>query len=331
MNLHRFLEELREGLRHCDVCSGRLLVAVSGGADSVALLRGLVHLSSAFSLELHVAHLNHRLRGPDSDGDATWVKELAESLNLRCEIGVVSREDLPLESGGLEENARTLRYRFLDEAAAKLDCQTMVLAHTQDDQVETVLHHVLRGTGVTGLRGIPAQRQTVSGHRLIRPMLTIRRALLESYLVECGQSFRTDVTNVDTAMTRNRLRHVLLPIIREQINPQVDSAICRLAEQAAEIDEFFRQAAGDLLARSLKDRQHDTCRLDVVELMDQPRHLVRELFRALWQLQQWPLQAMGFDHWNRLVEILSTHETITLPNRIEARFHSEKLLVLRRL
>ncbi len=330
-NLPPFLDELRNGLRRCGVANERLLVAVSGGADSVALLRGLVDLSSEFSLKLFVAHLNHGLRGADSDADAIWVGDLVSSLNLPCEIGIVSKDALTADTGGLEENARKLRYQFFDQIATKFNCPTIALAHTASDQVETVLHHLLRGTGIAGLRGIPLVRATPSGYRLVRPILAIRRTEVEAYLRECGQSFRTDRTNTDTAMTRNKLRHVVLPLLREQINPQVDAALGRLAEQATEIDEFLRQSAGQLLARCLMDEQPDACRIDVSCLTDRPRHLVREMFRELWQRQQWPRQAMGFDQWNRLIEILGTRETITLPNRIEARFHSESLLVLRRL
>jgi tRNA(Ile)-lysidine synthase len=206
-----------------------------------------------------------------------------------------------------------------------------IVFHTADDQAETVLHHLLRGTGMSGLRGMSFVRGTASGKRLVRPILSIRRTRIEEFLSECGQSFRTDVTNVDTTMTRNRIRHVVLPLLREQINPQVDAAICRLAEQASEIDEYFRHQAQQLLSTCVKDRQPDTCRLDVSGLAAQSRHVVREVFRELWQLQQWPLQAMGFDQWNRLAEMLTTRETITLPNRIESRFHSEKLLVIRRV
>ena len=304
---------------------------MSGGADSVALLLGLLEVASEFSRELCVAHLNHRLRGTESDNDANWVGDLAASLGLRCEVGVVSLDDLSADAGGLEENARRLRYRFLDEAAANFGCPTIALAHTADDQAETVLHRLFRGTGISGLRGMLAVRTSVRGYRVARPILAIRRTLVEDYLKERGQPFRTDATNSDTMMTRNRLRHVILPMLREQINPQVDSAICRLAEQASELDDFLTHHVGQLLARSLKDSQPDACRMDIRELVEQSRHVVRELFREVWHRQHWPLQAMGFEQWNRLVEILSTRETITLPNRIEPRFHSEWLLVLRQL
>ena len=308
-----------------------MLVAVSGGADSVALLRGLVLVSDEFSLELGVAHLNHRLRGAESDSDAAWVHDLATSLNRPCLLDVVQPEEWSSVGRGVEETARTVRYRFLDEAAAKFGTRSIALAHTADDQAETVLHHILRGTGMAGLGGMSSARTTASGRRLLRPMLGIRRSQVEEFLLEMNQDFRVDATNTDTTMTRNRLRHVVLPLLRSQINPQVDAALYRLAEQATDVEQMVRQLAGDLLGRALLDQQPEACRIDVDYLRGQPRHLVRELFRELWQRQHWPLQAMTYDHWNRFYEILTSRETITFPDRIESRFHSENLLVIRRL
>ncbi len=326
-----FLEQLREGLKRCGVGRERILVAVSGGADSVALLSGLIEVASSDSLELFVAHLNHRLRGHESDMDATFVEDLAARHMLPCEIGNAASDELVAGTTGLEETARNIRYRFLERVAAKLECKTIALAHTADDQAETVLHHLFRGTGITGLRGIPATRTTQSGARLVRPILAIRRRDIEEYLRDRGQSFRTDATNTDLSMTRNQMRHVVLPMLREQINPQVDSAICRLADQAREIEDFIRTIAFQLLEQSLKETQPETCRLDVNPLANQPRPVIRELFREIWRRQNWPMQAMGFEQWDRLADTVGTRETITLPNRIEARFHSEQLLVLRQL
>ena len=326
-----FLDELRDGLKRCDIGHSRLLVAVSGGADSVALLRGLVDLSLEFSLELFVAHLNHHLRGADSDADARWVRDLAMTLNLPCEIGEILAGILPADASGMEEQARRLRYEFLDAAAAKFECPAIALAHTASDQAETVLHHLFRGTGIAGLSGIPPLRQTASGRRLVRPILAVNRAQVEAFLHEQGQTFCTDHSNADTAMTRNKLRHVILPLLREQINPQVDAALCRLAEQATEIDDVLHHTASQLLARCLMDLQPDSCHLDVSLLADQPRHLIREMFCALWQKQDWPRQAMGFAHWNRLANMLVTRKSVDFPNGIEARFHSDRLLVLRRV
>ncbi len=329
--MSNFLDELRDGLKRCDVCESRLLVAVSGGADSVALLQGLGDLSSEFSLDLFVAHLNHHLRGKESDADANWVSELAASLKLPCEIGEIPEGILVADASGMEEHARQLRYGFLEISATRFGCEAIALAHTANDQAETVLHHLFRGTGIAGLSGIPPVRSTASGHRLVRPMLAVNRAHVEEFLHQRGQAFRTDHSNADTAMTRNKLRHVILPLLREQINPQIDAALCRLAEQSTDIDEVLHHAASQLLARCLMDRQPDSCHIDVSFLADQPRHLIRETFCELWQKQHWSRQAMGFAHWNRLAEMLITRKSVDFPNGIEARFHSDRLLVLRRV
>ncbi len=327
--MHPFLDELREGLQRCHLDGSRLLVAVSGGADSVALLRGLVELAPEFSLTLVVGHLNDRLRGAACTADAGWVRDLAATLELPCEIGTVPDEAVGAMTGGHENEARRIRYEFLQQAAARLVCPVIAVAHTADDQAETVLHHLLRGTGIAGLRGIPAVRTTESGTLLVRPLLWMRRTLVEAFLQQINQPFCTDQTNQDLAMTRNRLRHVVLPMLREQINSQVDLALCRLAEQAGEIDEILRSAAKELLNSCLQDRQPKTCRIDVSKLKNQPRHLVREMFRELWQQQAWPRQGMGFDHWNRLVDLLVMRQAVVFPHQIEARFQTENILILR--
>ena len=326
-----FLDELEKGLKKGEIQGNRVLVAVSGGADSVALLLGLIELAAKYSLQLVVAHLNHRLRGAASDADADWVEELALSLKLPCERGDVDADQAAVQAGGLEERARFWRYQFLEQAAAKQFCPIMMLAHTVNDQAETVLHHLLRGTGISGLTGIPFSRITANGCRVVRPLLAVTRHHIEEFLRDRGQEYRTDLTNDDPAMTRNRLRHHVLPLLREEINPQVDEALARLAEQAAEVEEILRNAAEQLLKQSVLDVQAESCRLDIRHLLQQPRHLIREVFRLLWQHQQWPRQAMGFAQWNSLAEMLQSRRTIHLPDRVEARFVSESLLVLRRL
>jgi tRNA(Ile)-lysidine synthase len=329
--MHSFLTELRSGLTRCRVAGSRVLVAVSGGADSVALLRGLSELSIEFGLELTVAHLNHQLRGVASDADANWVEALAASLKLRCDVGVVPADAFLSNNSGVEETARNLRYQFLENAATRGHCPTIAFAHTADDQSETVLHHLFRGTGIAGLRGIPESRLLPGGHRLVRPLLSVRRELIETYLQSLGQAYRTDETNSNTALMRNRFRHVLLPLLREQINPQVDGALSRLADQARDVEVILGQLAGRLLETCLKDQQADCAYLDVATIRDQPTHLVREMFRMLWDRQNWPRQAMSYAHWNRLAEIMTARKSIVFPGQIEAKFHSDSLLVIRRI
>lgn len=320
-----FLNELRRGLDRCQIVGTSILIAVSGGADSVALLLGLVQVRDEYTLSLTVGHLNHQLRGDASDADAEWVRLLCERLQVPVEIDVAA--NLP-QNRGIEEAARDARHSFLDRTALTLNIEVIATAHTADDQAETVLHHIFRGTGLSGLRGIPETRLTPSARRLVRPMLTIRRELIERYLAEQGQDFRTDATNADTSLTRNWLRHKLLPDLRSQFGSQVDLSLNRLAEQAADVEQTLNILAERLLDQAVLDCQANSVRLSTRVFADQPLHLLRESFRLLWQRQQWPLQSMGFREWNRLADVALTTGNINLPGKLRVRHHPPGLLVL---
>ena len=319
-----FLAELRRGMKRCQPGS-KLLIGLSGGADSVALFRGLLELQPEFEFSVHVAHLNHQLRGDASDADAQWVDELCRSFAVPSTIGTAS---IGVTATGIEEVARKARHRFLDDAAHSSGADTVITAHTADDQLETVLHHLFRGTGLAGLRGIPLVRTTESGCRLIRPMLLVRRALIESYLSEIGQDFRTDATNTDTEFTRNWLRHNMLPQLRTQFGDRVDSSLLRLVEQAGEIEQTIEELAGRLLDQAILDTQTDSVRLNTRVMADQPVHLVRELFHLVWRRQQWPRQGMGYSEWNRLAELARKGGNADFPGGVRARHSTAGLLVL---
>ena len=319
-----FLAELRRGMKRCQPGS-KLLIGLSGGADSVALFRGLLELQPEFEFSVHIAHLNHQLRGAASDADAQWVDELCKSFAVPSTIGTAS---ISVTATGIEEAARKVRHRFLDDAARSSGADTVITAHTADDQLETVLHHLFRGTGLAGLRGIPLVRSTESGCRLIRPMLLVRRALIESYLSEIGQDFRTDATNTDTEFTRNWLRHNMLPQLRTQFGDRVDSSLLRLVEQAGEIEQTIEELAGRLLDQAILDTQTDSVRLNTRVMADQPVHLVRELFHLVWRRQQWPRQGMGYSEWNRLAELARKGGNADFPGGVRARHSTAGLLVL---
>jgi tRNA(Ile)-lysidine synthase len=326
--MSRFLDQLELGLDYCGLRGTRLLVGVSGGADSVALLRGLLILRPAWSLTVTAMHLNHRLRGADSDADAAWVRTLCE----RHDVTVRVREfDVAAEAAsrgiGIEEAARDARYRFLEQVAAEFGCTHVAVAHTADDQVETILHHVIRGTSLAGLCGIPWHRPLGDDLVLVRPLLDVTRQDVLEFLRHHGQDFRADVSNFDAAFTRNRIRNELLPRLRVEFNPQIDDALRRLGRQAAELHDLIESLARQLLDRALRHRSPTECRLDAAALADQPRPVVRELFVQLWRQQNWPRQRMGFDHWEQLVEIALTTGAVTLPGNIDARSHRGEMVI----
>src|SRR5262249_46061545 len=202
---------------------------------------------------LVVAHLNHRLRGADSDADETFVADLHATLAVRFpDLRVeVARRDVAAEAGAegdnLEAHARAVRYRWLAEVARRHGARWIATGHTANDQAETVLHRLLRGTGLQGLRGIAPRRELEPGVCVVRPLLPWTRAEVLAYLDELGQAYRVDASNDDRGRTRNRIRHELLPLLAQEYNPAIVSVLGRLAQQAEEAFQEEEAAALELL------------------------------------------------------------------------------------
>ncbi|MBI4298335.1 MAG: tRNA lysidine(34) synthetase TilS [Chloroflexi bacterium] len=216
-----------------------LVVAVSGGPDSLTLLYSLNALRDSFGLQLHGAHLNHGLRGADADEDAEFVAKTLQSLGLPC---TVERAEVAAfrakERLSLEEAARKVRYLFLSRVAAEVGASAVALGHTSDDQAETILMNLLRGTGLSGLRGIAlfTSAPMVSDMpeiTALRPLLNVTREETEAYCRAQGLSPRRDETNLSSRFTRNRLRNELLPLL-QQYNPNIKDSLLRLSRSAAE-------------------------------------------------------------------------------------------------
>jgi len=302
-----------------DRCRG-MVVGVSGGADSVALANALPRLRRRPERTV-IAHLDHALR-PDSANDARWVNQLATSLEIPAIIERHRVAVLAAEQGiGHEEAARKDRYDFLCRIAREHDCSHIAVGHTADDQAETVLHQLVRGSGLAGLRGMPVSRD-LDGRILVRPLLLV--------LERIGQSYLTDETNSDESYTRNRVRHSLLPLLQEQFNPQVIPALCRLSRQARDAQELVETTASDLLTSAMQLRESQQAVLDTRPLREAPRHLVRETFRLLFVMQDWPRQRMGFDDWDRLAELAQSArspKSLTLPEQLRASYRRGRVRI----
>ncbi|MCI0331970.1 MAG: tRNA lysidine(34) synthetase TilS [Planctomycetes bacterium] len=325
-------------------CDSHVVLAVSGGADSVAMLRAALAIKERCggNGRLYVAHLNHGLRGEESDADAEWLKMLCGKLGSPLEIGKTDVSAIADRQGdGWEAAARMARYDFLRHTAEKLGARFVTVAHTADDQVETVLHRILRGAGIAGLRGIPAARPLSASVSIVRPLLTMRRSEVLDYLTAIDQDFRSDVSNADPRWTRNRLRHELLPALREYFNADVDAALLRLAAQAAESQDLIAGLAAKLAdqcvthefapGQGADDARRTFCvRIDVRQLADQPALIVREVCKAAWHEADWPLQAMRFDQWQQLAEIVRCEPALTplnLPGDVRTRREGNTLIL----
>jgi len=282
-----------------------VLVAVSGGGDSVALLCGLAALRLPGEGRLIAAHVNHKLRGVDSDADQAFVEQLCWQLDLPCEVATAAVDPTAGGRGrGIEDLARKARYTELEEIAGRVGARFVITAHTADDQAETILHRILRGTGLRGLSGMSRTRR-LGPATLLRPLLGMGRAELAAYLSDRQQPFRTDSSNCEVRFTRNRIRKELLPLLAAQYNPTVVKALLRLGDLAGESQTLIDAMVCDVAQRSLHHVGWDEVRLDLNILAAQPPHLVREVLVDVWRQQDWPLRAMGFAEWRSLGKMIS--------------------------
>ncbi len=316
-----FLDRLACEFERLRIAEGPILLAVSGGADSTAMLRACVQLREKLHIVPMVAHLNHGMRGPAADADAAWVHELCRQQNIDC---FSDKVDVPGRSSewktGLEETARKLRYEFLTRVAHQQDCRTVLTAHTADDQAETILHHIIRGTGLGGLKGIADTSTFSADLTLARPLKIFSRVEILAYLETLDQPFRTDDSNADDGMTRNRLRNSLLPQLEREFNPQVKSALCRLSLQASEVQETLQLLVERMFLPAIEAMSETSVRINCAACAEIPPLVVREGLIRLWDRQSWPRQQMGSNEWRQLERMVfdSGHRAMTLPGTIRA-------------
>ena len=305
---------MRAALRRLGIdVDERIVIAVSGGTDSTALLDALVRWRQVERSPgtITLAHLNHQLRFQESDEDELFVRELAARLNLpvfveRINVGEIART----ERANLEAVARRLRYAFLQRIAEISATRIVLTAHTRDDQVETILMRLLRGAGPQGLSGIKQERQLGEDMKLIRPMLEITRREVIDHCDHYGLAYRIDSSNQSKRFTRNRIRYELLPLLKT-INPLGEEAILRTAQLIALDDDFLRRCSSALLAKALNEE----C-LEIKPLLSAHPALRRRVLR-IWLRDLLPgLQRIDLFHiisLENLLEDSRSGRSIELP------------------
>jgi tRNA(Ile)-lysidine synthase len=260
----------------------KLLVAVSGGPDSVCLLHILVKLQEELKVKLHVAHLNHQLRGAESDADADYVSGLARNFGIpaaierRDVIGYQARQHL-----SLEEAAREVRYSFLAQVARAIGAGRVAVGHTRDDHIETILMHLIRGAGTRGLRGLQPYtewNQETGSLIIIRPLLEISHQETEDYCQSYNLKPRLDASNLSLSPLRNRIRHQLLPLL-QSYNPRIAETLLRTGRIASEDIDFLDKEIARLWNRIAQQRG-ETITLDKERFDQLPPALKRYLLRA---------------------------------------------------
>jgi len=275
-----FRDRLKESIRRMGLLErgDTVLVGVSGGPDSMALLHALWRLSDEEDWRIVAVHVNHQLRGEASEADQAYVEARCREWGIPCDVRRVDVSARLRERGGnLQDVARRLRYDAFREAAEEADADKLALAHQADDQVETVLMRFLRGTGVGGLAGIPPSRPW-HGRRLVRPLLPFFREEIEAYCREEGLQPRRDESNDSLAYTRNRLRHRLIPQLAE-FNPRVKEAILKLSLLAAEEEKVWERLEAEAAEKVTVRREEGEISLDVSALRRQPLALQRRLIK----------------------------------------------------
>ena len=311
---------------------GGIVVGVSGGADSVALLDVLRELSrrQGWAYHLTIAHMNHLLRDT-AEADAAFVADLAASLDIPC---IVKRQDVAAEARrtgqGVEQAGRSLRYAFLRDAAVQAGAPYVAVGHHADDNAETILYRIVRGTHLRGLSGMPASRlMEGSPVTLVRPLLSCRRAEIEGYCRRRSLSWRTDPTNADTRYRRNFIRHELLPLLREHLTPLVDDALHRLAGAAAEAEAFLADLASGVILAARKDSSPRRSVLDAGLLADHKPILRRYALRAELERLGAPMRAVDGELLSRLAELADQPPpaAVALPGGFVARREGLELIV----
>lgn len=308
-----------------------IVVGVSGGADSVALLAVLRELAarSRCAYRLTVAHLNHRLRD-DAEADELFVAQLARRWGIPC---VIARRDVGAEarrtSQSIEQTARTLRYEFLRSAARDARAGYVAVGHHADDNVETILYRIVRGTHLRGLAGIPESRPLGEGVTLVRPLLSSRRSEIEDFCTRSNLAWRTDPTNTDTAYRRNFIRHELLPLLREKLNPRTDEALLRLGAAGGKAEAVLRELGDAALARAAGEQDDRRIVLDP-EVMRAEKPVIRAYaLRAAMERLGAPLRMIGAE---RLAETARLAEAgppaaVTLPGGFAVRRETGRIVV----
>ena len=307
----------------------RVGVAVSGGADSAALLLLLLELREKLGVVLSVVHFNHKLRGKASDADAKFVAKLAEKHGLEFHAASVQvAQKAKKEKTNLEDTARRARYDYFNSLEESGALTRIAVAHTADDQAETVLAHILRGTGITGLGGI----HPVAGP-IIRPLLQIRRKELRTYLRARKQKWREDATNRDTSRTRARIRRKLLPVLEKQFQPAIVEHLTTLADLAREDESFWRALVEKRAAELVREHGKDL-RITAKDLLEplnrgeEASALSKRLVRHAVKKMKPHKGQLGAGHVKVVLELARQGQSGTslpLPGGVEVRRERDEL------
>lgn len=286
-----------------------VLVGVSGGPDSVVLLYLLNSLKTEFKLKLHVAHFDHMLR-KDSHEDAEFVRKLSEELKIPFTTERVNVKELA-KKGSLEEIARNARLNFLFQTSKKVKANKIALGHNLDDQAETILMRILRGTGLYGLAGILPKR-TINGFTIIRPLIAVSRKEIEEFLRKNKIKAQLDITNLDNLYFRNEIRNRLLPLLEEKYNRNIKVVLANMGESVAYDYEYLSYLA-------TRAQQNLGKRLNLKRFLGLHTAIQRLILRINIARLSGSMRKFSFQHIKEIEDLISRrpiNSIVDLPKRI---------------
>jgi len=306
----------------------RVIVALSGGPDSTALLAALASIANDLDLSLVVAHFNHGLRGAESDGDEEFSRNLSEKMGFPFVSGNMSQGKVK-KGFSPEDFFRRQRYDFLNKISDDHQAQKIALGHNLQDQAETVLLNILRGSGLEGLKGFLPMRDG----KFIRPLMEISRKEITSYLNEAGIPHRQDSSNENTRYRRNLIRSELIPLLKEKYNPKIEENLTQMAEILRLENEFIGQHVDEVLKSSFIQRRQNGILLKISYVNDLPSAIRLRLFKMILESLNPAKNGFAFIHIKSLDNFAQKSESgkrISLPLGIEVRREYEDLILERK-
>ncbi|MBE9547553.1 MAG: tRNA lysidine(34) synthetase TilS [Proteobacteria bacterium] len=305
----------------------RIVVAVSGGPDSVALLKVLSMVSGKYRLSLVAAHLNHGLRGEESNSEERFARELCESMGIAFESKYIDVPSLIKgEKRSPEDVCRDVRYNFFKKVREKYKADKIALGHNLDDQAETVIMKFLRGSGMGGLRGILPMRDGI----YIRPLISVTRDEILTFLKKEGMEFVTDSSNVEDIYLRNRIRNRLIPELRENYNPGLEENLDHTADIIRVEDDYIKTAVEDVLTTWGVDRNQDDIRVNIPELVKLHEAIQRRVIKTLLQNCSHQKKGIGYLHVKSVMDLItggSPNGILNLPFDLEVRREYDLLVI----
>jgi tRNA(Ile)-lysidine synthase len=323
-----FIRKVLQTIRDHDMLpkGSSVLVGVSGGPDSMALLHALIALSHHLSLQVGVAHLNHCLRPGDADLDAEFVIEAARKCGVPCYVKSKNiRKDSENSGLSLEEAARDARYRFFHEICQGKGFDKIAVGHHQEDNAELILLYLLRGSGPVGMGGILPVRGNI-----VRPLIRTRRNEILGFLASQNMTYRLDTSNFDEHFLRNRIRHQLIPLLEKNYNPRISESVNRLGNILQSEEQWINQLIVPIFDQTVADQAKDRIALSVNRLMNLPVAPLRRVLRRAIQQVKGNLKRIACSHMDAVIDLTIRNKAdgiLDLPDRIRVSKQGDRLMI----